>query len=323
LSADKAQDRIQRGSPYDGASTADQALAEELVGRGHAPTRPTEQRIDGFTLANGYAVSAAVAADEPGLAAHRQPEDRADLSMIWDRIGLEYPVWAPVYDDGIHQGADEISVAALLAPKIEIEVILGFDRPVPVSATGNRLPTRWVGQLLASRSSIVTIRGPDSPDMVADFGCHAALVVGTRRRVTTGCARASDMKAGLQCDGEDVATGAGADVLGGPIRLRAVLASPESRRFRWGRIATGALTRGPTGQRLATAGPRGRMRSSFDPSECDSREPSYRAGRESDARTGPDLARGWTYAGKPFNAATTMAHHPHGCRRSQYSPVRS
>jgi 2-keto-4-pentenoate hydratase len=252
-----------------------EALAEELVRARDTRTTltPPSKRIDGFTLANGYAVSAAVAARRTGAGRRRIVGQKIGLTYraIWDRIGLEYPVWAPVYDDGIHQGADEISVAALLAPKIEIEVILGFGRPVPVGAQWEQIADAvgWA----ALGFEIVDCHYPGwaltPPDMVADFGCHAALVVGARRRVTTeDVLGLSDMKVTLQCDGEDVATGAGADVLGGPIEaVRAVLASPEASPVRVGDvIATGALTRGAHGSALGNCWTaRAHEGPSFDP----------------------------------------------------------
>ena len=46
------------------------------------------------------------------------------------------------------------------------------------------------------------------PDMVADFGCHAALIIGTRRRTTVEQVLAlSGLTITLRCDDEDVATG--------------------------------------------------------------------------------------------------------------------
>ncbi len=90
---------------------------------------------------------------------------------------------------------------------------------------------------------------------MADFGCHAALVVGARRYTTAEDVLAlSDLKVVLQCDGTDVATGGSVDVLGGPVNaVRAVLASPGARPIHGGDvIATGALTRGAHESALGT-----------------------------------------------------------------------
>jgi hypothetical protein len=90
-------------------------------------------------------------------------------------------------------------------------------RSVPA---GSRSPPRWGWAALGYE--IVDCHYPGwaltPPDMVADFGCHAALVIGTRRRTTVEEVLAlSDLTITLRCDGEDVATGSGTDVLGGPV----------------------------------------------------------------------------------------------------------
>jgi 2-keto-4-pentenoate hydratase len=230
-----------------------EALAEDLLRARDSRTTldPPTNRIDGFTLADGYAVGAATAArwTEGGRRHIVGQKIGLTYRAIWDRIGLEHPVWAPVYHDGIYEGADEVSVAGLVAPKVEIEVILCFDRPVPVCADREQVAAAvdWA----ALGYEIVDCHYPGwsltPPDLVADFGCHAALVVGTRRHMTAEEVLAlSDLEVTLRCDGEKVATGGGADVLGGPVdAVHAVLASPEAMPVRAGDvITTGALTRG-------------------------------------------------------------------------------
>ncbi len=129
-------------------------------------------------------------------------------------------MWAPVYDDGLREGVDEFDVAGLVSSKVEVEVVLSFERPVPVGA-GRQQIASAVGWA-ALGYEIVDCHYPGwaltPPDMVADFGCHAALVIGTRRRTTVEEVLAlSDLTITLWCDGEDVATGSGTDVLGGPV----------------------------------------------------------------------------------------------------------
>jgi len=166
-----------------------EALAEDLLRARDSRTTldPPTKRIDAFTLADGYAVGAAIAARRTEAGRRRIVGQKVGLTYraIWDRIGLEHPVWAPVYDDGIHEGADKVSVAGLVAPKVEIEVILGFDRPVPVRAGREQIAAAvsWA----ALGYEIVDCHYPGwgltPPDLVADFGCHAGLAVGTRRQI--------------------------------------------------------------------------------------------------------------------------------------------
>ena len=230
-----------------------EALAEDLVRARDLRTTldPPTKRIDGFTLADGYAVGAAIAARRTRLGRRHIVGQKIGLTYraSWDRIGIDHPVWAPVYHDGLREGVDELDIAGLVAPKIEVEVVLSFNRPVPAGA-GRQQIASAVGWA-ALGYEIVDCHYPGwaltPPDMVADFGCHAALVIGTRRRTTVEEVLAlSDLTITLRCDGEDVATGSGADVLGGPIdAVRAVLASPEAMPIRAGDvITTGALTRG-------------------------------------------------------------------------------
>jgi 2-keto-4-pentenoate hydratase len=229
-----------------------EALAEDLLRARDSRTTldPPTKRIDGFALADGYAVGAAIAARRTGAGRRRIVGQKIGLTYraIWDRIGLDHPVWAPVYDDGIHEGVDKVSVAGLVAPKVEVEVVLGFDRPVPVCADREQVAAAvgWA----ALGYEIVDCHYPGwaltPPDMVADFGCHAALVVATRRRITAeDVLSLSDLEITLRCDGENVATGGGADVLGGPVdAVHFVLASPEAMPVRAGDvITTGSLTR--------------------------------------------------------------------------------
>jgi 2-oxo-3-hexenedioate decarboxylase len=230
-----------------------EALAEDLVRARDLRTTvdPPTKRIDGFTLADGYAVGAAIAARRTQSGRRHIVGQKIGLTYraSWDRIGIDHPVRAPIYDDGLREGLDEFDVAGLVAPKIEVEVVLSFDRPVPAGA-GRQQIASAVGWA-ALGYEIVDCHYPGwaltPPDMVADFGCHAALVIGTRRRTTVEEVLAlSDLTITLRCDGEDVATGSGADVLGGPVdAVHAVLASPEAMPIRAGDvITTGALTRG-------------------------------------------------------------------------------
>jgi 2-keto-4-pentenoate hydratase len=230
-----------------------EALAEDLVRARDSRTTldPPTTRIDGFTIADGYAVGAAIAAKRTQAGRRHIIGQKIGLTYrpSWDRIGIDQPVWAPVYDDGLREGLEKFDVAGLVAPKIEIEIVLSFHRPIPVGANRQQIATAvdWA----ALGYEIVDCHYPGwaltPPDMVADFGCHAALVIGTRRRTTVEEVLAlSDLTITLRCDGEDVATGSGADVLGGPVdAVHAVLASPDATPIRAGDvITTGALTRG-------------------------------------------------------------------------------
>ncbi|WP_334407486.1 2-keto-4-pentenoate hydratase [Bradyrhizobium sp. AZCC 2289] len=228
-------------------------LAKELVDAREARSlvTPPSSRFSGFGLADAYAVGAAITAQWVESGRRHVVGQKIGLTFreTWERIGIDRPVWAPVYDQGLREEVGEFSLAAMTAPKVEIEVVLGFERPVPLEA-GREEIAAAVGWA-ALGYEIVDCHYPGwkltPPDMVADFGCHAGLFIGRRRHVTAEQVFAlSDLTVTLRCDGEEVAKGDGWNVLGGPVHsVHAMLACPEAASVRAGDvISTGALSRG-------------------------------------------------------------------------------
>ncbi|HXA30930.1 MAG TPA: hypothetical protein VNV87_01625 [Acidimicrobiales bacterium] len=228
-----------------------QTLAQDLLRARASRTTivPPTKGTDGFTLSDGYAVSSAIEAIRT-QAGRRVVGQKIGLTnrAIWDRLDLEHPVWAPVYDDGIYLDGD-VFVSHLVAAKLEIEVVLCFDRAVPPGADLEQIADSVLWAALGFE--IVDCHYPDwaltPPDLVADFGCHAGLLIGASRPLTSGqLFSLSDLELTLRCDGEVIATGGSQDVLGGPLEsVHAMLISPHARAIHTGDVvATGALTRG-------------------------------------------------------------------------------
>jgi 2-keto-4-pentenoate hydratase len=164
----------------------------------------------------------------------------------WPRLGICCPVWAPVYaqtcrSDGTAQ------IGGLCAPRIEAEVVVGLVAELGPGATADDIE-RAVGWATLG-FELVDCHYPGwqltPPDLIADFGCHAGLVL-SEQRLRTGASRLRALHIELRCDGQQVAYGHGDDVLGGPFAaLRAILAAPHAPTIKAGEVvATGALTRG-------------------------------------------------------------------------------
>lgn len=212
-------------------------------------SRPTE-RHDPFNLANAYLVAQRVSARWTDLG-HIPCGVKIGLTYrgVWERLGLNRPVWAPMYQDGVVCGT-EVSVGDLVAPRIEAEVVVKL-----ASALGPGASSEEISQAVewaALGFELVDCHYPGwqltPADLIADFGCHARLVVGQRMvesaQVHEGALAELNMT--LVCDGEPVAAGGGADVLGGPLTaLCELLAAADAPQLQAGDlVATGALTRG-------------------------------------------------------------------------------
>ncbi len=104
---------------------------------------------------------------------------------MWEQFKVSAPIWAPIYEQTVHfshEGNLRLSLAGMVAPRLEPEVVLKLSAPVPpgessVDALADCI--EWV----AIGFEIVDSHFADwrftAAEAVADFGVHAALVVGT------------------------------------------------------------------------------------------------------------------------------------------------
>jgi 2-oxo-3-hexenedioate decarboxylase len=174
-------------------STDPKTLAKELMaayaGR-HAIAVPPSGRGEGFDLAAAYAV-------EAELVRLRRADGRTTVGRkvgfankaMWRVLKLETLVWAHMYDDTVQfaeNGAATVSLARMLSPKIEPEIVFRLKRPL---ASAGLEPSAVLESVewLALGFEIIDCLFPDwtfqPADFVASFGLHAALVVGERRTV--------------------------------------------------------------------------------------------------------------------------------------------
>ncbi len=108
---------------------------------------------------------------------------------LWPRYGVYQPMWAHVWRETVvhtNDGVATLSLARMVQPRIEPEVVFGLRSPVPVAADANTVlhAVAWI----APGFEIVQSHFPDwkfsAPDCTAAFGLHAALIVGPPTAVT-------------------------------------------------------------------------------------------------------------------------------------------
>jgi 2-keto-4-pentenoate hydratase len=177
---------------------------------------------------------------------------------IWAEYGVDAPLWAHIYDSTLRRAPDgsaTLALAGMAAPRIEPELVLGI-RSAPPLANPSPEPllrsVAWVGVGF----EVVDCHFADwrftLADAVADFGLHAALVVGAPLTIDAGDeAQLIDALARctltLTLNGEPIASGVGANALGSPLlalgHLVRTLADQEAEPLAAGEVVTtGTLT---------------------------------------------------------------------------------
>lgn len=192
-------------------------------------TRRPSQDVAGFDLHGGYQV---------GRLLHEHLVGRGFRAVgrkigftnpaTWKEFNLNTPIWAHMYAQTVHfaeQGRFRLSLSNMASPRIEPEVVLKLNRPV---AGGDEPPEALVECLewVAIGFEIVDCHFPGwqftAADAVADFGVHAALVVGTPLLLEPDNTRLiakqlQQLRVTLSHGSEIVAEGEGKNALGSPI----------------------------------------------------------------------------------------------------------
>jgi 2-oxo-3-hexenedioate decarboxylase len=144
---------------------------------------------------------------------------------IWDRYGVHAPIWGPVWDTSavlLDGNETTVSLAGLSQPRLEPEVVFGFERTPAAGMSLAQLQgcLAWV----AHGFEIVHTHCADwrftLADTVADFALHGRLYVGPRVPVDHWPTLAADlaaMQVELLCDGVSRDQGVGSIVLDGPL----------------------------------------------------------------------------------------------------------
>jgi 2-oxo-3-hexenedioate decarboxylase len=214
-----------------------------------APT----SRDAGFDLNAAYAV-------EAELARLRRAAGRKTVGLkvgfankaMWRVLKLDTLVWAHMYDDTVQyaqQGEATLSIARLVAPKIEPEIVFKLKRPIDA---GEAEPAAVLDAVewLALGFEIIDCVFPDwkfqPADFVAAYGLHAALVVGEPRTIEPamipGLVEAlPKFKIKLSKNGELVEEGSGKNSLRSPALCLAELAAGTTKQVGAEPLAAGDL----------------------------------------------------------------------------------
>lgn len=176
---------------------------------------------------------------------------------IWDEYGVYSPIWGPVYDTTYRDvdGPAELSLATVVEPRIEPEIVFGFKTMVEPGMDERAIlgTIGWVAHGFEIVQSLFPGWKFQGADCTAAFGLHGALVCGPRTPVTGDAERwladLTSFAITLSKNGEAVDRGIAANVLDGPLsavrHLAGVLAKdPEASPIGPGEIiTTGTVTR--------------------------------------------------------------------------------
>ena len=217
-------------------------LAKELMAA-YADRRliaPPSARDATFDLNAAYAVEAEIAqarrADGHRTVGWKVGSSNPDR---WAELELDTVTWAHLYDDTVRY-ADwndaTLSIASMLAPKIEPEIVFRLAQP---PASGDAVAVLEATEWIALGFEIIDSVYPDwkarPADFVASRGVHAALVVGEPLYIEPDtivklAGELADFSVRVLKNNEMVAEGVGATVLKSPALCVGELAAAMARR---------------------------------------------------------------------------------------------
>ena len=145
----------------------------------------------------------------------------------WASLGLDDVVWGYVYTDTVVWAEDNhamLSLEGLSAPKLEPEIVFGLKADLP---TGTRDPVELLEAVEWLALGFEVVQNPypgwqfKPADLVATFGFHGALVVGSKvelegQSLSRLAASLADTQATLYKNSEVVGEGGGQNVVASP-----------------------------------------------------------------------------------------------------------
>jgi 2-oxo-3-hexenedioate decarboxylase len=237
------------------------SIADRLIAAYDTATMiaPIAASTEGFDVAAAYEVLRDV--EERRLAQGWRAVGRKigfTNRTIWPRYGVYQPMWARTWAHTVHDAVDgraRLSLAGLVQPRIEPEVV--FKLKAPVAAGADARTVLAATESIAPGFEIVQSHFPDwkftAADCTAAFGLHGALVIGTPVPITDRNRDAivdllPRFRLTLRHGDRVVDTGIGSNVLDSPalavVHLANVLSTqPQSPPLAAGeRITTGTIT---------------------------------------------------------------------------------
>jgi 2-oxo-3-hexenedioate decarboxylase len=154
---------------------------------------------------------------------------------MWEQFKVSEPIWAHVYEQTVHfarGGRIRLSLAGTVAPRLEPEIVFKLSSSVPGDESSIDALTHCI-EWAAIGFEIVDSHYADwrftAAEAVADFGVHAALVVGTPWRVDSENRRElasvfESLKVTFRGGNDFSAEGEGRNALGNPLLALAHLA---------------------------------------------------------------------------------------------------
>jgi 2-oxo-3-hexenedioate decarboxylase len=232
------------------------ALADELQHARQlrrADVTPPSSRGGAFDLDTAYAV-------ERELSRRRRADGRTVVGRkvgyankaVWRALKLETLVWAGMYDDTVRHAPTNdatLSIAPLVAPKIEPEIVLRLRAALPPGVTEPAAvlaAVEWIALGFEIIDCVYQDWTFQPADFVASYGLHAALIVGAPMAVDAANAAAladslASFKLQLLKNGEAAEQGGGRNSLRSPALCVAELATAISRRAGAEPLAAGEL----------------------------------------------------------------------------------
>ena len=144
---------------------------------------------------------------------------------FWPRYNVFEPIWAPVWERTLRllEGTEATtSLQGLVQPRLEPEIVFGF-RAAPRAGMNEAELTGCLAWVAHGYEIVHTHFDGwrfTAADTVADFALHGRLLVGPRVPVDAFKRLGEELAAlelTLSCDGRELETGHGRNVLGGPL----------------------------------------------------------------------------------------------------------
>jgi len=208
----------------------EQLVADLLQARNAAiVTRSPPQRDVDFDLNSGYQIGRAVHAflSERGYQAIGRKIGFTNRA-IWEQFKVNEPIWAHMYAQTVYFAQESrlrLSLAGMVAPRLEPEIVFKLRSPVPSGELSAEELARCI-EWVAVGFEIVDSHYADwrftAAEAVADFGVHAALVVGTPWRMDSEVPHhlasvLETLKISVRGSNDFVAYGEGRNALGNPL----------------------------------------------------------------------------------------------------------